>query len=215
MITKSQFEAFNQETGFLASFRPDSEESYNAANWKCGEDDPIGATFEWAIAYCAWFEKTYSVPCRLWTSKEHRFIRPFALGPEKSNHYERLRLGDFPWERCPPRYGLESALEWSVPRFLEPSEEVPEFGDGSGWGGTDRKVWIPEEQWPPSACLSESVVWKSYHGIDFIDAWDVYEWSDNGKAVGRYWEGPLAKQLWGEYKNCRVNFRIVISGGVQ
>jgi hypothetical protein len=51
----------------------------------------------------------------------------------------------------------------------------------------------------------------AYDGLDFIDAWDAYEWcQEKGWISGRFWEGQIAPNCWGAYKNVKVTFRLVI-----
>ena len=202
MITVHEFRRFGETTGY---FERRDGESWAAANEGNPEDSPVGATFRDALAYCAWMERELGVPLRLFTVDEHRAMRPFA-----SEHYASLANQDFPWERFPPRFGLEPAVEWAEPRFHEPGPDLPEFPDESGVSNTSRKRWIAHDRWPPAARWRAPLPWVRYAGLQFIDAWDAYEWTTDGRAAGRFWEGILAPPTsWGEYKNSKVGFRLV------
>lgn len=211
LITRADFEEFAATTEFFDAISSDGVELYEAANWDCQADEPVSVTWRWAVAYCAWLDRSHGVPCRLFSRVEHRRIRPFALGLDGSNHYARLRFMDFPWEHRPPRYGLESALEWSVSRYvgLNGSSEL-----GDVRSDIERR-WIPQADWPPKSKLIEDIPWQQYEGLDFIDAWDVYEWCDDSFVAGRYWEGPVGADSCGEYKALRANFRVVVQGGAR
>jgi hypothetical protein len=165
----------------------------------------VGVTYPDALAFCAWKERTLGVAVRLFSIEEHRALRPFA-----SDHYRRLANHDFPWESFPPRMGLQPSVVWSEPRFLEPGPGILEFPDAGGFSTASRKRWIASENWPPKAVWSEPLPWAEYAGLRFIDAWDAYEWCADGRIAGRYWEGGIGLKSWGEYKNVKVGFRIVI-----
>jgi hypothetical protein len=152
------------------------------------------------------------------TLEEHRELRPFY-----SAHYKKLSRMDFPWENWPPRplrkanepggrVDVPTAVDWSEERFIAPSDEVPEFADPTGVGGTPRKVW--HDVFPPKASWRAPLVWTKYRGVSFLDAWDAYEWVGNSSSAaniaGRFWEGPIGLHSWGAYKNCKVGFRLVI-----
>lgn len=218
LVTCADFEAFVEETGYfdrleqeaqLDKFTQNPKPFYEAANWSGSADEPVGITYHWASAYCRWFEERHGVPARLMLLRDHRVIRPFARGPENSPHYERLKDMDFPWEHRPPRYGLEAGVQWSTPRFSEPGED--DRVSSSGWGSSSLKIWI--DSWPPRARLAPELPRTIYRGISYLDAWDVYEWCDEGLVAGRYWEGPMGLHTWGAYKNCRIHFRMVIKKG--
>jgi len=202
MVTLSEYRRFTDETGY---FERREGEDWSAANEGNPDSAPVGATLRDALAFCAWKERQLGVAVRLFTVDEHRELRPFA-----SDHYRNLRLQDFPWENFPPRSGLEPSVAWSEPRFLEPRPGVPAFPDGSGVSLGSRKRWIDAENYPPRAMWREPLPWVEHSGIRFIDAWDAYEWCADGRIAGRYWEGPIGIASWGEYKNLKVGFRIVI-----
>lgn len=218
LVTCEEFEAFAQETRYferfeqeapLDEFKEDSRSFYEAANWACAPDEPVGVTYHWASAYCSWFEERHGVPARLMLLRDHRAIRPFARGPEDSPHYERLKDMDFPWENRPPRFGLEAGVQWSFPRFSEPGEDDKEEASGIG----SSSLRINQDMWPPRARLAHDLARTTYHGIPYLDAWDVYEWCEECTVAGRYWEGPMGLKTWGAYKNCRIHFRMVIKKG--
>ncbi len=218
LVTNADFEVFDKETGYFDKlehaaredeFAQDPKPFYEAANWMCAPDEPVGVTYHWASAYCRWFEECHGVPARLMLLRDHRAIRPFAKGPENSSHYERLKDMDFPWEHRPPRFIPEVGVHWSTPRFSEPGED--DYVSASGIGSTSLKIWI--DQWPPKARLSPQLKPTMYHDIPYLDAWDVYEWCEEGVVAGRYWEGPMGLKSWGEYKNSRIHFRMVIKKG--
>ncbi len=85
-----------------------------------------------------------------------------------------------------------------------------EFPLPSGVSDKSRKRWIASENWPPRARWRDPIPWSEYSGIRFIDAWDAYEWCSEKQIAGRYWEGPIGVESWGEYKNVKVGFRLVI-----
>ncbi len=205
MITVGEYRRFADETGYMERR---VGESWSAANDGDKDSAPVGVTYLDALAFCAWKERTLKVAVRLLTLEEHRALRPFA-----SAHYESLALLDFPWETFPPRFGLEPSVRWSEPRFLEPGPGVPEFPDPDGRASKSRKRWIPEESWPPRALWRDPIPWAEHSRLSFIDAWDAYEWCAPGRIAGRYWEGPIALKSWGEYKNVKVDFRIVVEQG--
>ena len=215
LITKVQFERFLTETGHREEMRDEARAMHEAANWQCKDGEPVGVNFHLAKAFCDWLEGKHDIPVRLMTHEEHRLIRPFALGLDGSERYKMLSNMDFPWERFPPRERLPSGLVWSTERFKEPDEDTPEFLEKRVYFGKrpSRKIWLTGEDWPPKAKLSQDATRAAYEGIEFIDAWDVYEWCMRGWIMGRYWEGPFGLQSWGEYKNCRVNFRVVVPKG--
>lgn len=213
LITKEQLERFLTATDILEKMSDEDHAMHEAANWECGDKEPAGATYHMAKAYCDWLEAEHGIPVRLITHEEHRLIRPFALGLDGEERYRMLSDMDFPWERFPPRERLPSGLVWSTERFAAPDEDTPEFPPPSGFGGKSRKIWIKAENWPPKAKLSQDATRVTYKGIEFIDAWDVYEWCVHGIIGGRYWQGPMGAHTWGEYKNCRVNFRVVVPKG--
>ena len=202
LITVAEFRHFANETGYMTRRM--------GASWSAANDDdkdavPVGATFQDVLAYCAWKERVLGTALRLLTTDEHRELRPFA-----SHHYQRLANSDFPWERFPPRYGLQPSVVWSEPRFHEPGPDLPELPSTSGSYSTSRKRWIADENWPPHAVWRDPIPWAEYAGLRFIDAWDAYEWCEKGLIAGRYWEGMLGIKSWGEYKNSKVGFRLVI-----
>jgi hypothetical protein len=50
-----------------------------------------------------------------------------------------------------------------------------------------------------------------YGRLTFIDAWDAYEWCQEGGWIsGRFWEGQIGASSWGAYKNAKVTFRVVL-----
>lgn len=206
LVTIAEFRQFADETSYM--------ERREGENWSAANDDnpgstPVAGTLRDALAYCAWKERKLGVAVRLFTVEEHRELRPFA-----SAHYQRLANLDFPWENWPPRAGLQASVLWSEPRFLDPGPDLPEFPKPSGVGGRSRKRWIVQENWPPHARWCDSLPWAEHAGIRFIDAWDAYEWCANARIAGRYWEGLLGIESWGEYKNIKVGFRIVIDQDV-
>ena len=205
LVTVADFMAVAEETGWLQDRKGEDLAKANPA----GGDLPAGVTWHDAVAYSAWMERKLGVQVRLLTREEHRALRPFP-----SEHYSNMAQADFPWENWPPRHGLESALRWSEPRFLEAGPDRPEFPHPSGAsdGGKSRKRWIRD--FPPAADWVEPILWAIHDGIDFIDAWDAYEWVlgpwNWGYTAGLYWEGQIGLTSWGAYKNCKVGFRVVV-----
>ncbi len=202
MVTVQEFRKFADQ-GY---FDRREGEDWSAANGFNPDTLPVGCTLADAFAYCAWVEKELGVSVRLLTLAEHRELRPFA-----AEHYKGLSELDFPWEDFPPRHGLQASVEWSEARFLDPSPEVPEFPDKHGLIRASRKRWIPSENWPPKGAWRKEMPWADHAGLRFLDAWDAYEWCQEGAVAGRYWEGPLGGTTsWGEYKNAKIGFRLVI-----
>lgn len=202
------------ETGY-AERRSRNQEPWERANEGSPENAPVGVSWIDAQAYCAWRERQLGVNLRLPTQKELRVIRPAY-----SKHYESMAFRDFPWENFPPRplvpadeqtkrEDIPSAVVWSEPRFVTPSTAVPEFPNPSGLASHSRKSWI--EDFPPRANWDDPIPWVEHEGLDFIDAWDAYEWcQERGFVSGRFWEGDIAPTSWGAYKNMKVTFRVVM-----
>jgi len=206
LITVDQFRRFADASGYMERR---AGESFAAANDDNPGATPVGATYLDAMAYAAWQERTLEVAVRLLSTDEHRALRSFA-----TDHYRGLAYRDFPWERWPPRYGLEASVVWSEPRFLDPGPDRPEFPSDSGIGHGSRKRWIDQENWPPRAQWRDPLPWAEHSSLRFIDAWDAYEWCANLRIAGRYWEGHWAAESWGEYKNIKIGFRLVIEQGL-
>lgn len=201
MVTRGQFERAAHAANYWGRRRGEGWKAANPGN----VDEPAGVTWLDALAYCAWTERPLGLRLRLLTREEHRALRPFT-GP----HYENMSGSDFPWEKLPPRVQLASAVRWSEERFVPETPELRvERGDG-GWSRTSRKRWIDAERWPPTATWVDPLPWANHGGLRFIDAWDAYEWTDEGWISGLYWEGYLGSQSWGEYKNVKVGFRLVV-----
>jgi hypothetical protein len=208
LVTVAEFRRMLDETKYLA--RRDGD-AWERANEGEPDDAPVGASWRDAQAYCAWMERRLRVSVRLLGFEEHRAIRPLA-----SRHYEKLAQQDFPWEEWPPREigGVTpaSAVRWSEPRFEEAGGEVSEFPGDDGFGTGGRKRWISD--FPPFARWVSEIPWARYHGLDVIDAWDAFEWcQEPGWISGRYWEGGIAADCWGAYKNVKVGFRVVVMAG--
>lgn len=222
LIDLASFRQMLVETGF-GERQSERREPWDRANEGVSDEAPVGASWVDAQAYCAWRERQLGVSLRLLTQKELRAIRPAY-----SKHYESMASHDFPWENWPPRPLVEaneqairqdvpSAVNWSEPRFLEPSPDVAEFPHpsgvqsiraGSGNDGT-RKIWIKD--FPPSAAWKDQIPWAEHQGLAFIDAWDAYEWcQEAGLISGRFWEGGIGSTSWGAYKNIKVSFRVVM-----
>jgi hypothetical protein len=214
MISVDAFRSMLVESGY-GERRSDRGESWKRANEGASDEMPVGASWVDAQAFCAWKEREIGVMLRLPTRDELRVLRPVF-----SSHYERLAGSDFPWEHYPPRPiagtdGLEqrrevpSAVAWSEPRFLAPRQDLPEFPEDSGWSNTSRKRWIVD--FPPHAAWTSSMPLVEHYGLDFIDAWDAYEWcQERGWVSGRFWEGPIGANSWGAYKNLKTTFRLVM-----
>lgn len=221
LIDLAAFRKMQAETSFNEK-QFNRSEPWERANEGASHDAPVGASWIDAQAYCAWRERKLGVALRLLTQKELRAIRPAF-----SKHYESMAFRDFPWENWPPRplvlggdgqarKDVPSAVNWSEPRFLETSEDIPEFPGPSGVSfvvrsmtSQDRKVWIKD--FPPCAYWKEAIPWGEHHGLKFIDAWDAYEWcQEKGFISGRFWEGDIGASSWGAYKNIKVSFRVVM-----
>lgn len=222
LIDLASFRQMLVETGF-GERQGKRREPWIRANEGVSDEAPVGASWVDAQAYCAWRERQLGVSLRLLTQKELRAIRPAY-----SKHYESMAFRDFPWENWPPRPLVEaseqvirqdvpSAVNWSEPRFSEPSPDVAEFPHPSGVdvssskavNGGVRKIWIKD--FPPSAAWKDQIPWAEYQGLTFIDAWDAYEWcQETGHISGRFWEGDIGSTSWGAYKNIKVSFRVVM-----
>lgn len=222
LIDLASFRQMLEETGFHER-QGKRREPWDRANEGASDEAPVGASWVDAQAYCTWRERQLGVSLRLLTQKELRAIRPAY-----SKHYESMAFGDFPWENWPPRPLVEaseqairqdvpSAVKWSEPRFLEPNPEVAEFPHPSGIdvssaktiNGGVRRIWIKD--FPPHAAWKEQLPWTEHQGLEFIDAWDAYEWcQEKGHISGRFWEGNIGSTSWGAYKNIKVSFRVVM-----
>lgn len=222
LIDLASFRQMLVETGF-GERQGERCEPWIRANEGVSDESPVGASWVDAQAYCAWRERQLGVSLRLLTLKELRAIRPAY-----SKHYVSMSFRDFPWENWPPRPLVEaseqairqdvpSAVNWSEPRFLEPSPDVAEFPHPSGVdvisskavNGGVRKIWIKD--FPPSAAWKDQIPWAEHQGLTFIDAWDAYEWcQEAGHISGRFWEGDIGSTSWGAYKNIKVSFRVVM-----
>lgn len=222
LVDLASFRQMLVETGF-GERQGERREPWIRANEGVSDEAPVGASWVDAQAYCAWRERQLGVSLRLLTQKELRAIRPAY-----SKHYESMAFRDFPWENWPPRPLVEaneqairqdvpSAVNWSEPRFLEPSPDVAEFPHPGGVdvssskaaNGGVRKIWIKD--FPPSAAWKDQIPWAEHQGLTFIDAWDAYEWcQETGHISGRFWEGDIGSTSWGAYKNIKVSFRVVM-----
>lgn len=214
MIIVDSYRRMLVETGY-GDRRSMSDERWELANGDTSIKAPVGASWTDAQAYCSWKERKIGVALRLPTREELRAIRPAF-----SSHYGRLAGRDFPWEDFPPRpiaadnasdiaCEVPSALVWSEPRFLEPHADLPRYPADSGYYKKSRKRRIAD--FPPRACWKSPLPIAAYDGLDFIDAWDAYEWcQEKGWISGRFWEGQIAANCWGAYKNVKVTFRLVI-----
>ncbi len=214
LIDAGSFRQMLADSGYGAR-RWDDREPWERANHTTSDDEPVGAAWTDAQAYCAWLERKLGVVLRLPSKDELRCLRPAY-----SAHYHSMANQDFPWENYPPRplpqgsggnEGREvpSAVIWSEPRFLEPSTDVPEYPPPSGCSSTSRKRWIKD--FPPRATWKSDLPWAQYEGLQFIDAWDAYEWCQEwGWISGRFWEGHIGPTSWGAYKNIKVGFRLVL-----
>lgn len=108
------------------------------------------------------------------------------------------------------RVDVPGAVTWSEPRFFEPSPEVPEFQEASGFSTSSRRRWI--DDWPPKARWSTPQPWTEHSGLRFLDAWDAYEWcQEPGSVSGRFWEGEFGVSASGAAKHSLVGFRMVIA----
>lgn len=213
MVTAGEFRRMLAETGY-GQRRFNSNEPWDRANDGVPDDLSVGASWNDAQAFCAWSERQHGVTLRLPTRVELRLIRPAF-----SAHYERLAKQDFPWEDYPPRpltlatteqrLDVPSSVAWSEPRFMEPTPDLPEFPENRGLSSKTRKRWISD--FPPSAGWVNPMPLAKYMNLDFIDAWDVYEWcQERGWVNGRFWEGTIGASGWGAYKNFKTTFRLVI-----
>jgi hypothetical protein len=214
MIRVGSFRQMLLETGY-GERRHDCDEKWDRANGGAYDEAPVGASWVDAQAFCAWTERQIGVALRLPTRKELRLLRPAF-----SAHYERLADRDFPWEHFPPRPiadhntlepvgEVPSAVAWSEPRFDEPRAGSPRFPSASGLTNTSRKRWIRD--FPPSATWRSPMPLVEHNGLNFIDAWDAYEWcQERGWISGRFWEGSIGSNSWGACKNVKVTFRLVL-----
>jgi hypothetical protein len=172
---------------------------------------PVGATRSDALVYCSWLEKKFNRPVRLLKPKEYRELCPFP-----DPHYEFLLyewMGDFPWERHPPKRLDRSALDWSEPRFEWISKDHEDFKKVSIMGednpeGYWRNRWITN--FPPTVKWSYDLDLVDVQGLKFIRAWDAYEWLEDGLGGFYYEDRMLGMHSWGAYKNILVSFRVVI-----
>ncbi|MCB9746565.1 MAG: SUMF1/EgtB/PvdO family nonheme iron enzyme [Alphaproteobacteria bacterium] len=209
LVDVTSFRRMCRETGYLAR-RPQSNEPWERANEGVDPSLPVGVSWPDAQAWCAWRERQLGAALRLPTLAELRALRPFY-----SAHYERLSIGDFPWENRPPRPlgggrwedlgsapSVPTAVAWSEPRFHPPKAGQEELPTG--------KRMISD--FPPRAGWRAPLPWAEHRGLRFIDAWDAYEWcQEKNQVSGRFWEGPLG--AWGAYKNAKVTFRVVLELG--
>lgn len=214
MISVGEFRKMLADSGY-GERRSGRAESWERANDGVAHALPVGATWVDAQVFCAWKERQTGVTLRLPTRSELRAVRPIH-----SAHYARMVESDFPWEHRPPRpiadpdeggqsRDVPSAVVWSEARFLEAGAGLPEFAADSGFATTSRKRWI--DDFPPRAGWSEALPVQEHHGLDFIDAWDAYEWCQEKEWVsGRFWEGPIGANSWGAYKNIKTTFRVVM-----
>jgi len=216
LVTVGEFQRMFAATNYLER-RDANEESWARANEGVPPEAPAGVTWNDAQAYCAWVERTLGVRVRLPTKAELRALRPFF-----SQRYERMAGGDFFWEKFPPRpleqqeaggevrrVELPSAVAWSEPRFLPVGPEQPEFPADSGVATTSRKRWISD--FPPRGPWAADLPWAEHAGLQFIDAWDAYEWCQEPAWVsGRFWEGMIGVRSWGAYKNVKIAVRLVL-----
>lgn len=213
MVTVGEFRQMLIETGY-GQRRAHDAEPWDRANNGVSNLLPVGASWSDAQAFCAWSERKHGIALRLPMKEELRLIRPVF-----STHYEKLSNLDFPWEDCPPRpikkaateqnFDVPSGVVWSEPRFKNPDSDLPEFPEKNGLLLKSRKNWIAD--FPPSAEWAEPMPLVKYHNLDFIDAWDVYEWcQERGWCSGRFWEGLIGASSWGAYKNIKTTFRLVI-----
>jgi hypothetical protein len=214
MISVGAFQSMLGETGY-GERRGDCGEPWERANEGASDAMPVGASWVDAQAFCAWKERKTGVMMRLPTRDELRQLRAFF-----SPHYERLAHSDFPWEHYPPRpmsgtdgpeptREVPSAVAWSEPRFLEPRQDLPALPPDGGWATTSRKRWHAD--FPPRATWNSQIPLVKHGGLDFIDAWDAYEWcQERGWISGRFWEGEIGATSWGAYKNVKTTFRLVM-----
>lgn len=214
LVDVAAFRRMLVETGYAAR-RSNGNEPWERANEGAAPDVPVGASWVDAQAFCAWKERQLGVALRLPTREELRELRPAF-----SKHYDSMANLDFPWENYPPRPRVgqdgqkdggvvPSAVDWSEPRFLEPGPELPEYPSSSGLSSKSRKRWIAD--FPPCAAWKNELPRAEHSGLEFIDAWDAYEWCQEwGWISGRYWEGHIGPDSWGAYKNVKVTFRVVL-----
>ena len=114
-----------------------------------------------------------------------------------------------PNEQHESQQQVPSGIDWSEPRFLDPTPERPALPEPTGLSTSSRKRWI--EDFPPLANWKEELPWCEHGGLRFIDAWDAYEWcQEQGWISGRFWEGPIGPTSWGAYKNVKTTFRVVL-----
>lgn len=214
MVTLGSYRQMLVETGYEDRRHSDLED-WNRANETASDKEPVGLSWADAQAFCAWMERRLGVAVRLPTRREQRMLRPAY-----SKHYEKLAQSDFPWEHFPPRpiadgrpnekiKQVPTAVLWSEPRFKALNVDAPDFPEDSGLATTSRQVWIAD--FPPRASWAKSLPIEQHHGLDFIDAWDAYEWcQEAGWISGRFWEGQISPNSWGAYKNAKVTFRLVL-----
>lgn len=216
MVTVQAYRQFLVETGYGERRHPNCDD-WSRANDGASDDEAVGLCWVDAQAYCAWIERSVGVGVRLPTRRELRSLRP-AYSPR----HEKLAEMDFPWEHFPPHsisrenvgaskpIQVPSAIAWSEPRFLDAEEDVAKLsGPLNGITTSSRKNWVRD--FPPHASWERSLPLQGHSGLEFIDAWDAYEWcQEKGWMNGRFWEGQIASTSWGAYKNSKVTFRLVL-----
>jgi len=214
LVSIAAFQMFSEASGYGARR---GGEPLGPANDGDKPALPVAVTRADALAYIAWLERSIGLPLRLMTYAEHRALRPKG---------DRAQAFDGEMGELGPPKRLGEALEWSMPRYER--YEVPEGrrplrrwahgrsgpldGEDSGPTYRWRRVWIPQEDWPPAVKWREPIPWKVYGGLHFIDAWDAFEWCFDGRVLGIYWEGAIGETSWGEYKSMKVCFRVVVDG---
>lgn len=160
---------------------PDVAEAFVQANDLDDLTSPVGISYMGALAFCAYAESMLGVNVRLLTEEEHRMLRP-------SLEYFFVESQGESFNEELWREALKAtACLWSVDDETQSSNAV-------------RAKW----QFP--------VVYTEHCGIQFMDASDAPEWCERGTAVSltRTEHFGVALNTWGEYKQKKITFRLVI-----
>ncbi|MDO4231969.1 MAG: hypothetical protein Q4D19_07550 [Lautropia sp.] len=186
LVTIADFRGFAEETGYFSRRGGDPRNDWFLANSEDDPGSPVAATWGDVLAYCAWFERKHGVQVRLPRRKDLIEIRPVVHEFDVMYPDVRKVNGVF---QFPPGY---------LPSIDR--EKVGVSVDISGEQGEIR-----------TARWRDKINWKRYHGLDFIDALDTVEWCrETCIVLGRYWQGNLPHDSWGEYKGMKACFRLVI-----
>lgn len=188
LVTVGELRTMLTETGWLSRRTGESLHRANPGLMEASsaaDRDPAGLTWRDALAVLAWLEEKLGMAVRTLSYEEHRALRPHV--PLVENNQNLL-----PWLHA------ATAIEWS-----EPMVDMV--------AGTWNRPFIPGDRWPPEARWVAPIAYTTYGGVEFIDAWDVGEWIQEGEWRGRHYEdGEIGSESWGEYKVVKVTLRPVI-----